>query len=179
MTERSVPSTVDRGDERSERASDRLRQLTQGKGLASGFSLLMICAVLWPIVENWREQPTDSFPLSYYPMFTEKRAEKARVTYMVGFDAQGNRELIPYPFAGTGGLNQVRKQIRKVAQTGKATELCRSVAARIAQSKRERFADVESVQIVTGDYRLADYFSGNKSPVSERVNASCQVERDL
>jgi hypothetical protein len=60
-----------------------------------------------------------------------------------------------------------------------ATELCRSVAARIAQNERERFADVESVQIVTGDYRLADYFSGNKSPVSERVNASCQVERDL
>jgi len=87
-TERSVPSTADHGDERDERTSDRLRQPTQGKGLASGFSLLMTCAVLWPIVENWREDLTDSFPLSYYPMFTEKRAEKARVTYMVGFGAR-------------------------------------------------------------------------------------------
>ena len=68
-------------------------------------------------------------------MFTEKRAEKARVTSTVGFDAQGNRELIPYLFAGTDGLNQVRKQIRKMAQTGKATALRRSVAVRIAQSK--------------------------------------------
>jgi hypothetical protein len=112
-------------------------------------------------------------------MFTEKRAEKARVTTTVGFGAQGTRELIPYLFAGTDGLNEVRKQIRKMAQTGKATELCRSVIARIAQSKRERFANVGSVQIVTGEYRLADYFSGNKSLVLDRMNASRQVKRDL
>jgi hypothetical protein len=154
-----------------------LASLARGKGLAGAASLLMIGAVLWPVTQNWRKEPKDGFPLSYYPMFSTKRSERARVHYLVGFGTRGERQPIPYTYAGTGGLNQVRRQINRVVRGGRADTLCRIVAAKVAQDEEERFAGVVTVQVVTGDYRLTDYFTGNRDPVSECVRASCPVER--
>lgn len=158
---------------------DCLTWSMQGKGLAGGLSLLMIGAVLRPVVENWRKEPKDSFPLSYYPMFTAKRATRARVTYLVGFDARRRRYRIPYTYAGAGGLNQVRRQITRIVRRGKAEELCRLVASTIAQESGGPLADVVTVQVVTGEYQLADYFGGKKTPVSESVRASWSIGRDV
>jgi len=47
--------------------------LNSGKRVAFLSSLAMIGAVLWPVHQNWRARPQDSFPLSYYPMFRAKR----------------------------------------------------------------------------------------------------------
>jgi hypothetical protein len=158
------------------------------KGLAGVFSAVMIGAVLWPVVQNWRERPKDSFPLSYYPMFSLKRSESTTVRYLVGLDADGGRHLLPHTYAGTGGLNQVRRQINKVVRGGKADTLCRLVAAKVAQTDEERFAGVVTVQVVFGRYRLNDYFADKRRSVwermdasrtAERVEASCPVERDL
>ncbi len=154
-----------------------LASLVRGKGLAGGLSLLTIGAVLWPVTQNWRKIPKDSFPLSYYPMFSAKRSKKATVHYLVGLGARGERHLIPYTYAGTGGLNQVRRQINRVVRGGRADTLCRIVAAKVAQEEEDRFGGVVTVQVVTGEYRLTDYFTGNRDPVSERVRASCRVER--
>jgi hypothetical protein len=148
------------------------------KRFAGVFSALMICAVLWPVQENWRAKPHDNFPLSYYPMFTAEREGKLKLTYMVGITAQGERLVIPYRYASKGGLNMVRKQIRKRVAQGGAAALAQSVAARLARKKRDhRLAGVVTVQIVTGRYRLAEYFAGNKTPLKEKVHASCAVER--
>ncbi len=147
------------------------------KLIASGTSLLMIGAVLWPIVENWRKRPKDNFPFSYYPMFSMKDSSRARVTYLVGIDGQGNRCLLSYTYAGRGGMNQVRKQIRLIARQGRAEELCRAVSSRIARSGDPRLAGVVTVQVVTGEYRLADFFAGRQEPVWEKVHASWDVRR--
>src|SRR5262249_22843254 len=50
------------------------RHDSRGKIIPGVLSVVMIGATLSPVVENWREKPTDSFPLSYYPMFSQKRA---------------------------------------------------------------------------------------------------------
>ncbi|MGH3148402.1 MAG: hypothetical protein ACRDTR_21680 [Rubrobacter sp.] len=158
------------------------------KGFAGVFGAVMVGAVLWPVVENWRDQPKDSFPLSYYPMFSLKRAGATTVRYLVGLDARGGRHLLPHTLAGTGGLNQVRRQINKLVRGGKADTLCKLVAARVAQSDQERFAGIVTVQVIVGRYRLTDYFADKRGSVWERmdasrvrehVEASSPVERDL
>jgi hypothetical protein len=151
--------------------------LVREKTLAGAASLLTVCAVLWPVVENWRKKPKDDFPLSHYPMFSAKRPKSASFTYLVGLGASGERHVLPHTHAGAGGLNQIRKHIRKAVVGGKADELARLVAARIILDEQERFSGVVTVQVVTGKYRLEDYFAGKQDPVSEVVHASCPVER--
>lgn len=144
-----------------------------GKGFASALSLALIGAVLLPIAENWRRKPKDSFPLSYYPMFCKRRGKCERVTYLVGIDARGTRHPLPYHCAGSGGLNQVRRQIRRLARRdGAAEELCASVAARLARRRDGRYADLVAIHLVTGKYRLADFFAGRQEPEWERVRAT-------
>jgi hypothetical protein len=154
-----------------------LAELARGKGFAGALSLAMVGAVLWPVLENWKEEPKDGFPLSYYPMFSLKRPKKADFTYLVGLDADGGRHLLPHRYAGTGGLNQVRRQINRLAREGKAEGLCQRVAERLAGEKDGPFASMVTVQVVTGRYRLAQYFDGKKEPTRERVHASRPVER--
>ncbi|MGH8009428.1 MAG: hypothetical protein ACREQ3_20755, partial [Candidatus Binatia bacterium] len=102
--------------------------------------------------------------------------EAGEVTYIVGLDAEGNRHQIRYEYAGTGGFNQIRRQINKTVHQGEAVQLCHAVEARIARADKKRVADVTTIRIVTGSYRFADYFSGDKTPLGETVHASCAVE---
>lgn len=157
------------------------------KGLAGLFGALLAGAVLWPVVENWRGRPEDGFPLSYYPMFSLKRADATTVRYLVGLDACGERWLLPHTCAGTGGLNQVRRQINALVRAGEAHALCRLVAADVATRNEEHFPDIVTVQVVVGRYRLADFFAARRGSVWERmeasrvretVEASCPVKRN-
>jgi hypothetical protein len=147
------------------------------KWFAVGLSAVMLVAVMLPVRENWQTNPKDDFPLSYFPMFSEARGETYKVTHLVGLDAEANRTMIRHNFAGTGGLNQVRRQIRKTAREGGSAGLCQSVAARVAKSKQSALAAVSQIQVVTGEYRLNEYFAGNRNPVAEVVHATCEVER--
>jgi hypothetical protein len=159
-------------------AADPTRRGGSGKWLAGGLGLLLLAAVLAPIAENWRPQPEDGFPLSYYPMFTYERGATSRVTHLVGVDGRGNRTPLPYTFAGVGGLNQVRRQLARIVGRGGSDGLCRTVASRVARDDRPPFAELVTVRVVTGTYDLADYFTGrDKAAVAERVHAECRVGR--
>lgn len=147
------------------------------KWLAGGASLLMIGAVLLPVARHWQEHPRDSFPLSHYPMFTAKRSSTVKVTHLVGLDRAGGRHQVPYTYAGSGGLNQVRRQINRAVREGRAGALCDSVAARLARQEKGPLSEVVSVRLVIGKYGLAEYFAGKSHPVSEHVLASSEIER--
>ncbi len=160
------------------KSSDRPRQASSRKWIAGGVSILMICAVLVPVVENWRERPRDSFPLSYYPMFTAIHPDTQRENYLVGFDRQRNRYLIHHSYVGPGGLVRVRRTIiNRMISRGQAAQLCRSVAAEIARRRSRALSPVATVEVMTGTYRHSEYFAGNKTPDSEQVRGSCPVER--
>lgn len=143
----------------------------EGKPFALGFSAALIAAVLWPVRENWREEPRD--PLSYYPMFTAKRRRRVRETYLLGRTADGGRRALHYRLAGSGGLNLSRRQMRRMAGADRGEEVCRLAARNIV--KRDVHRDVVRVQLVTGQYVLKEYFSGNREPLKERVRAECDV----
>ena len=143
------------------------------------FSAVLIGALIWPIRENWRKKPKDNFPLSYYPMFSHKRDNTYTMRYFVGYDSTRNRYCIPYKYLGTGGFNQVRRQVRKKIKSGDREELTRQVAVRLAQSNRKDFKRLVSVACVKGTYHLEDYFLANeKLPLSETVLSRQNIVRD-
>jgi hypothetical protein len=171
---RRPPATATGAAPNGGRASGWVRT----KRRASAVALLLVAALLRPIAENRRRSPTDSFPFSYYPMFSRRRAERARVIYLVGVDAGGRSCLLPHACAGSGGFNQVRRQINRAVREGRADALCASVAASPVLTQTAAFADVVEVRVVAGDFCLTDYVPGNARPLAERVRAAHQVRRD-
>jgi len=147
------------------------------KPIAVAISILASAVVLSPIVQNWREKPRDSFPLSHFPMFSFHKRTEAQVIHLVGYDSNGTRVLIPAQYAGVGGLNQIRKQIRKTVQSGDSREICEYAAREIAYRNEPRFAKVERVELISSTYRLNDYFSGNKKPLRQQVHNWAFVDR--
>ncbi len=146
-----------------------------GRRAAGIGSAFVIAAVLFPIAQNWRDRPVDSFPLSYYPMFTLDRPDVVRVDYLVGVDASGARQNLDYKLAGSGGYNQVRRQIRRTVSRDRAQDLCDDVAADIADDTA--FEDIGTVQVVSGHFSMDAYFGGNKAPARDEVHASATVKR--
>lgn len=148
------------------------------KRWAAGLTLLTVAALLRPLAEHWAASPRDSFPLSNYPMFSAKRRDRARVSYLVGLDAAGERRLLPYRCAGSGGLNQVRRQINRAVREGWAENLCEIVAASPRLRADGPLADIVEVRVVTGEYRIAEYFAGDKAPLRETVLAARSPRRE-
>lgn len=149
--------------------------LIERRGIAAGLSIAMVVAALRPILENWRERPRDGFPLSYYPMFTARRSRRVRVTHLLGIDAQGGRQIIPCRYAGTGGLNQIRKHITATVRWDGADELAQGVARRVARRSTGPLDTIVTVQVVTGVYDMDRYFRGKRRPKSEEIHAECLV----
>jgi hypothetical protein len=152
------------------------REQAPGKRVAAAFSIILLVVVASPIIENWRSPPHDDFPLSYYRMFSEVRSDTQRVTYLVGLDSHGERMLLPYRYAGSGGMNQVRRQINKRVKQGDASRLCRTVASRVGRAG-SRLPELQAIEITTGTFRMSDYFRGRSAPVSENVSARCAVDQ--
>src|SRR5688500_11966432 len=152
---------------------------TRGRPLAAAFSCLIIVAVAAPVVENWRDQPVDSFPLSYYPMFSYTRDPTSKVTYLAGVDAHGNRRPLHYRHFASGGMNQVRKQIRTLVTRGEADRVCATAAANVARSRDPLLADIATVEVRSETYDLRGYFTGtDPKPLSATVHSRCPVKRD-
>lgn len=151
--------------------------ISRGQVAALYFSFALIGAVLWPIHQNWRDDPKDNFPLSYYPMFSAKRDSVENFVYAVGVDAEGKRYAIPESWIGEGGENQTRRQLRKIINAGLAPELAAKIARRVAQSKGKRWRKVVSVSVCKGRYSLDDYFHGKKDPLSEISAGTAEVDR--
>ncbi len=103
---------------------------------AAAFSAAVLGAVLLPIRQNWREHKRDSFPLSYYPMFSTQRKERVDLLYVVGLTAAGERRLIPYSYAGTGGLNQVRRQLGRLVRGGAGRSSVRGRRPAVGREER-------------------------------------------
>ncbi|MCP3982311.1 MAG: hypothetical protein GY716_23665 [bacterium] len=151
---------------------------TSGKTYACLLSAAVLLAVISPIGQNWKDRPRDGFPLSHYPMFSKQRADESSVTHLVGIDADGRARPLHAGLTGlSGGMNQSRKQIRRIARAGKAPLLCREAAARVAESSVTEQARIREIRVITGSYRLSEYFRGQRQPVTETVHAVCRITR--
>lgn len=141
-------------------------------------SLALCVAVLSPMHPAFRNTKTDSYPISYYPMFAKSRPEVERPTWVVGVADDETEHKIHIGYWTTGGFNQGRNQL--VAAMKKrdteGQELCRRIARRVA--KDPTLASVTHLEIRTGSFSRARYFGeGNPEPLTEKVLLSCDVPR--
>lgn len=138
--------------------------------LAAGLLLL----ILWPVRLNWVKKPKDNFPLSHYPMFSHLRGGQATITYLLGVEQSQRRVYLSYEMAGTGGMNQVRKVIRKQAERN-PEKFCQQVAKRVAQAAAYRA--VEKVKILKSEFVFDKFFNGESTPQKSEVLCTCEVNR--
>ena len=153
----------------------------QGRRTRLGFSIAFMVVVLSPVIQNWRDDPEDGFPLSYYPMFSHERGETYRLYHPVGITGDGQRVPIAYGRIGSGGFNAVRRQVREMARSGnkeRLQEYTATIADSVAASKSRSLRDVDEVRIVRGTYNIDDWFlHGINLPERERTVSSAPVLR--
>lgn len=131
----------------------------------------------------------DSFPLSTYPMFSADRKGRIVIPHVVGFTAQGERVLPHYSHYGSGGLNQVRKQVARGIRLNNALEIAQQYADSIAKQqsrtriptkpevaeRHQREAAITTIAVVRARYIFDDYFAGDKAPAVEVIHAECPI----
>ena len=141
------------------------------------FSLVILVLLLSPISQNWNSEPQDDFPLSYYPMFTKVRRERTYIYHPIGFQADGTVVNLSYRLAGSGGMNHMRRQMRRIVRAGYASDLCERVMKEVAASDKPELASIEAVAIVRSRYNIDAYFQGDRQPVKRKEHARMTVER--
>jgi len=143
------------------------------------FAVTALGAVLLPVRQNWRaaERRTDGFPFSYYPMFSKRRRQYANVVYAVGILADGTRRRLRYSVLGAGGLNQVRRQIYRVALTEeRAEDYVTALVTRLLTNPT--CDDLVRVEIVRGEFDLDECLLTHQiEAATETVLASADLGR--
>ena len=144
--------------------------------LAGGASLALVVALLWPVGQNWADVPEDGFPLSYYPMFTKPREPTTVIHHVVAVDASGTQVNLPGYYAGPGGMNTTRRQMRKMVFEGRAQELAERVARRLQRNGRAARMGVVRVEVVESTYDIKRFFAGARHPVARITHARANIE---
>lgn len=157
---------------------DMNAEATSGKKIAALWIAVTLAVVLSPLSQNWSPTPKDNFPLSYYPMFSARRTSEYSTPTLIALTAQGQKTTLPYRFAGSGGFNEVRHQVRARIKDGKAKSLCRKLARRIAREEEWRKKGIMTVQVITATHNLDEYFAGRKEATKEKIHASCPVQSE-
>lgn len=148
------------------------------KPFALFFSVAVLFAILLPVRENWKDKPKDRFPLSYFPMFSSKRDSICTVNYFVGYDTMGNRYYIPHALVGSGGFNQVRRQVNKKVRSENVEKITQKVAKKVAKCQEVPYCHLVRIALVRGDFDLNNYFQkGIKMPQHEKVIFTKTIER--
>jgi hypothetical protein len=142
---------------------------------AVGF--LVVGALLWP-VSGWQHQ--DSFPLSYYPMFTSAR--KRVVLYaVVGLRHEAedlaHPVVIPPRLVGHHEVMQTAVMVRHAARQNPLAQrhFCEQVAAAVAQAAD--FARVQTLVIVRDVYDPLRYFTADGQRLERQPLHRCRVAR--
>ena len=145
-----------------------------GKLLAAAFSIAVLGAMSSAVVQNWRERPRDSFPLSYFPMFSSRLNDLQTEHYIVGRDARANRYAIHHRYIIPGGsVVRIRREtIRAMVRREQSAQLCRNVSRTLAERKPRPLRSVVILEVVTGTFSLSEYLRGNG------VAAAVPVRRD-
>lgn len=120
----------------------------------------------------------DSFPISTYPMFSADRKGRVTVPHVIGVTATGQRRPVHYRHYGTGGLNQVRKQVARAIRQGVAATVAQRYADALAASKRSKDAEIVTVLVVRSRFSFDTYFDRqhpDTTPFRETVYARCDV----
>ena len=147
------------------------------KSIAILLSLLLTFALLSPLKEEWRGEDGDSFPLSWYPMFSKPRPAQEMIAYMVGVLPDGTRRVIKSNYFVRGNMNQARMHVAKYARQKKTSdELCKRASEKISEKKRGAKSRMRQVRLVRGHFSREAYFGADQElPEKDVVMASCHI----
>lgn len=159
----------------------KTKKTNRSRAVGIIITLVLIIAVFSPLDEDYRGAYGDSFPLSWYPMFSRSRPKTERTNFVRGIDAKGKMHILRSHYYVRGGMNQARRQLSHLVKSKKrAKETCVRAAANVAKSKKSRFADWKKIQVVRGYFNMRTYFEKRKKkPLKTRVFASCLIKRDV
>jgi hypothetical protein len=144
---------------------------------AAVFSAAVLAAVLSPLLQYRRPLPerVDGFPLSWYPMFSAKRRRRMGVTHAVGITSDGSRLSLPFNALGPGGVNQVRRQLYRVAvREARPDAYADALADRVAHSRD--WANVIRVEVVRTEFDLDECLTSRRVDGESTVLASAEVQ---
>lgn len=142
---------------------------------AAAVTATVVGTALVPLRQYRRpiDERVDGFPMSYYPMFSARRGQFGHVIYAVGVTEDGSRRNLAYHLLGTGGVNQIRKQLSRAVKRGEQQAHAARLAASVAEHPDE--ADVRTLEIVRGQFDLDDCLTNGHVQGSETVLASAEV----
>lgn len=141
------------------------------------FTLALVLLAAAPVLQNWAEEPVDDFPLSYFPMFTTVREGRTNLNHPIGIRADGTVVDLSYRTVGSGGMNQVRRQINRYVDEDRVEDLLDRVVEGVRARKLDRREDLAEVWIVRDRYEFDRYFRGEKEPARRRVLGRRELER--
>lgn len=133
--------------------------------VAAVVTALLLTAVSLPARRLGRDDARDSFPFSHYPMFSAKRKEHYWVTHLLGVRADGSVAPLHYSYLGTGGLNAVRRQVRRRVLSGDGQQVAERAAELLSVRDRNADRDVVRVHIVRGRYLVEPFMTGRAREV--------------
>lgn len=138
-----------------------------------GWGLGLVLLSIWPV---FRVPPVDSYPLSTYPMFSQRRGQP-RLYRMLTLDDRGTQAPLPPRLVANSEALQAAATIRRAVDGGKGAQkaLCSEVAARV--SRDPDLSHVRRLRIQAVQYDPIDYFTGGRVPLEARTLHSCRVRR--
>lgn len=141
--------------------------------LAYGWGMGLVLLSAWPA---FRTPALDSYPLSTYPMFSERR-DRPWLQRMVALDRAGVARPLPPRLIANAETLQAAAAIRRAVAGGKGAmrALCSEVIARI--SSEPEFQRVRELRIQAVQYDPIEYFEALRAPIAERTLHSCRVRR--
>lgn len=135
-------------------------------------SVVTVAAVLSPLA---RTPPTDSFPLSNYPMFSHNREPVTDIALAVGVSASGTTtSLSPELISGTVEVIVAGSILKQAVRAGieESASLCRTIAERVATANE---GGAIAVEIRVERYDAVAWFAGDHTPEKVTVVAACDV----
>jgi len=147
------------------------------KTMAAVLSIGLTLAILAPVSKPFRGAQKDSFPLSWYPMFSRPRPAQEPAHYVIGITADGQRYVVHSRHYVGGRLNQARRQLDRLARNeDTARDLCEDVAGKFAELEGGLDGDLVQIWVVYGLFDVKAYFGeGRKAPTKETIRWACQI----
>lgn len=147
--------------------------MSSGRLLAYGWGLGL---VLLSSFAAFRVPPIDSYPLSTYPMFSQRRGQPL-LHRMLALDDKGTQTPLPPRLVANSEALQAAATIRRAVEGGKSSlrALCSEVAARVAADRE--FSQMRRLRIQAVRYDPIEYFVGERVPLEARTLRSCRVRR--
>lgn len=127
----------------------------------------------------FRDPPRDDFPLSNYPMFSERKDPRVSIQQVVARTEAGTETVLPPEFVANEEVMQAAATLRRAMAAGSEAlgALCLEIAARVAASSDADLREAREVLIFSRRVHAVRYFSGDRRPEHEELLSRCEVGR--